>query len=494
MFRQHVGPIVAGVYLAAAAVAGVLAAVTGDLGPLWTVVLWHAPGENAFTEPSTATVLAAVGLFAILALKTWMLRQVLAFPPRAAPPGGARVGARVLWARRALYLAVAFHVAGRLPAALLPGDLAVVLALLLWSAQTASFALVLSGRRMRMCVLAAALAASAATAATAFYGEIHPLPPPTFFYVLWVSVLGWQVLVLAGQRRDGRWSRATLRAGLVAACLTLVSPYPGAGLEWVLGRSPELPAEGLVVFLVVWLARSAHELAGPGAVPEDLGPPRRMPRPVRLAVVLLPFLALVAPEAAPPPAAYSWQPEPPRTANGQAAETEDYEDYVAEANARCRDPWPRLRARRQGTAAYFLFEGGGYGVYDPDDTSEGEDPYAAMGDGFLGAAGSSAVVMTYGENEPICLTVKAFGSAPPLRLKGWEQVAEVGVVSRSGRLEVPSYADGGEEGAAARLPNLAVRGPGRYRMRVYARGIEGTVEEHLVVVFPGRSVKKVVYR
>ncbi|MEU7879870.1 hypothetical protein [Microbispora bryophytorum] len=115
-----------------------LAAVTGDLGPLWTVVLWHAPGENAFTEPSTAAVLAAVGLFAILALKTWMLRQVLALPPRAAPPGGtrvgARVGARVVWARRALYLAVAFHVAGRLPAALLPGDLAVVLALLLWSA------------------------------------------------------------------------------------------------------------------------------------------------------------------------------------------------------------------------------------------------------------------------------------------------------------------------------------------------------------------------
>ncbi|MEU8273406.1 hypothetical protein ACFYOK_03880 [Microbispora bryophytorum] len=166
----------------------------------------------------------------------------------------------------------------------------------------------------------------------------------------------------------------------------------------------------------------------------------------------------------------------------------------AEANARCRDPWPRLRARRQGTAAYFLFEGGGYGVYDPDDTTEGEDPYAAMGDGFLGAAGSSAVVMTYGENEPMCLTVKAFGSAPPLRLKGWEQVAEVRVVSRSGRLEVPSYADGGDEGAGARLPNLAVKGPGRYRMRVYAQGIEGTVEEHLVVVFPGRSVTKVVCR
>lgn len=100
--------------------------------------------------------------------------------------------------------------------------------------------------------------------------------------------------------------------------------------------------------------------------------------------------------------------------------------------------------------------------------------------------------MTYGENEPMCLTVKAFGSAPPLRLTGWERVAEVGIVSRSGRLEVPSY-DGGDEGAGARLPNLAVKGPGRYRLRAYARGPEGA-EEHLVVVFPGRSAKKVVYR
>ncbi|GAB3141130.1 hypothetical protein [Microbispora hainanensis] len=488
MFRQRVGPIVAGVYLTAAAVAGMLAAVTGDLGPLWTVVVWNVPGEHAFTEPSTAAVLAAAGLFAILALKTWMLRQVLAFPPRAAPPGGTRV----VWARRGLYLAVAFHVAGRLPAALLPGDLAVVLALLPMGAQTVSFALVLSGRRMRMCVLAAALAASAATAAIAFYDEIEPLPPPMFFYVLWVPVLSWQVVVLAGQRRDGRWSRATLRAGLVAACLTLVSPYPGAGLEWAIGGPPGLPDEGLGVFLVVWLARSAHELAGPGALPEELGPPRRLPRPILLAGVLLPFLVLVAPEAAPPPAGYAWQLEPPRTGNGQAVDTED---YVAEANARCRDPWPRVRARRQGTAAYFLFEGGGYVVYDPDGTGEGEDVVgAAIEDGFVAAAGSSAAVMTYGENEPMCLTVKAFGSAPPLRLKGWEQVAEVGVVSRSGRLEVPAYADGGDEGAGRPLPNLAARGPGRYRLRVYARVHEEIGEQHLVVVFPGRSAGKVVYR
>ncbi|MGW5259582.1 hypothetical protein ACWEQG_01325 [Microbispora sp. NPDC004025] len=175
----------------------------------------------------------------------------------------------------------------------------------------------------------------------------------------------------------------------------------------------------------------------------------------------------------------------------------DADRHVAEENARCRDPWPRLRARRQGTAAYFLFEGGGYAVYDPEDTSaEGEGVFdAAIDDGFVAAGGGTVAVMTYGENQPMCLTVKAFDAAPPLRLRGWEQVAEVGVVSRGGRLQMPSYADGDDEGAGARLPNLAVKGPGRYRVRVYARGVDGTgPEEHLVVVFPGRSARKIVYR
>ncbi|MBX6382461.1 MAG: hypothetical protein IRZ07_05725 [Microbispora sp.] len=79
-------------------------------------------------------------------------------------------------------------------------------------------------------------------------------------------------------------------------------------------------------------------------------------------------------------------------------------------------------------------------------------------------------------------------------MKGWEQVAEVGVVSRSGRLVVPTYEEGGDQGAGRPLPNLALKGPGRYRLRVYARMNEKAGEEHLIVVFPGRSAKKIVYR
>jgi hypothetical protein len=145
----------------------------------------------------------------------------------------------------------------------------------------------------------------------------------------------------------------------------------------------------------------------------------------------------------------------------------------------------------------MLFEGGGYSVFDDrDDTAgDGGDAYDAAGDTFVGAAGSVVSVWTYGENEPMCLTVKAFDAAPPLRLKGWGEVAEVGVVSRSGRLIVP---EGGDSGALGPLPNLAIDGPGRYRVRVYARYASETLgetgEEHLVVVYPGRSTRTIVHR
>ncbi|MEN3536617.1 hypothetical protein AAH991_15995 [Microbispora sp. ZYX-F-249] len=540
-------------YVGVAGVAAVAALVTWDVGPLWLAVLWCPLDEfraDVLIDGHTVAVAVPV-LLAILALKAWMLRQVLTFPRQAGPHGGRRV----VWLRRLLYLTVAHAVVLRLPAGLLPGFLEDSVELALWGPTQVLFALVLSGWWVRLCAVAAAPAASAALvehwllplaiaamsprAPSPFPGE-PALFPGTLSLKIGIMLLSlaapaWQTLVLIGQHRDGRWSRATLAAGWLSLAFSPAVPLAGAVLEWAVPSSawplPLLVNECGDVMLAVWLARSAHELAAPWAAPRPARP-LRLPRPIPAAAVILPLLVLVRPETAPrftftgrgeecygwtrhavleeagserasrgagrnalvflcPEAAASGEPDLLRPESDVRA---DADRYVAEENARCRDPWPRLRARRQGTAAYFLFEGGGYGVYDPDDTTEeGAGAFdAAVDDGFVAAAGSSVAVMTYGENEPMCLTVKAFGSAPPLRLKGWDQVAEVGVVSRSGRLEVPSY-DGGGEGAGARLPNLAVKGPGRYRLRAYARGPEGA-EEHLVVVFPGRSVEKVVYR
>ncbi|MFI6297802.1 hypothetical protein ACIBEJ_39850 [Nonomuraea sp. NPDC050790] len=184
-------------------------------------------------------------------------------------------------------------------------------------------------------------------------------------------------------------------------------------------------------------------------------------------------------------------------------EQAEWKAYLAKKNARCSDPWRRQQATRQGSAAYLLFEGGGYAVFDDRDEGAGEaaDIFKAIDDGFIDAVGTSAYIMTFGENEPMCLTLKAFKKAPPLRLKGWDKVVEVGIASRTGRLVVPPYPDWGDSGAIGPLPNLAVTGPGKYRMRVYARELpwddtdpDAPAEEHLIVVYPGRSTEKITWR
>ncbi|MGP3919381.1 hypothetical protein [Nonomuraea sp. 10N515B] len=170
--------------------------------------------------------------------------------------------------------------------------------------------------------------------------------------------------------------------------------------------------------------------------------------------------------------------------------------YIAEENAKCRDPWPRTKGVVQATAKYFLFVDGdpGYLVHDPDDEAADEAAEQAMDKVYddstqIGVAGSAALIGHVEDVTNLCLTVKAFRTAPPQRTAGWDQVNEVPIVSRSGRLTVPERGEGGDVGAGASMPNLAIAGKGRYRLRVYVR-VGDAGEEHLVVVFPGASRKR----
>ncbi|GAA3613413.1 hypothetical protein GCM10022419_118140 [Nonomuraea rosea] len=182
-----------------------------------------------------------------------------------------------------------------------------------------------------------------------------------------------------------------------------------------------------------------------------------------------------------------------------AAETEAaYTAYIAGENAKCRDPWPRTKGVVQATAKYFLFADGdhGYLVQDPEDEAADELAEQAMDkvyddSSLIGVAGSAVLVGHVADVIDLCLTVKAFRAAPPRRTAGWDQVNEVPIVSRSGRLTVPYMGEGGEVGAGAPMPNLAIAGKGRYRLRAYVRVDDAGEEQHLVVVFPGASGKRV---
>ncbi|MED7924210.1 hypothetical protein SMD20_08200 [Nonomuraea sp. LP-02] len=505
----------------------------------------------------------------------------------AAPLSPAPAPARpVVWLRRLLYADVAGDLLLWELADELSGRAVYVVRQAVWAATLVLLVRTLSGVTPRFRVIAIGLGLGGVLGALL---RLWPGGP----YVSWLPllVLGARAMILIGQRRDGRWSAATVRFGWVA----LLAPSAFALPRAALGRGEALDGLDLVADVlgglsIVWAARTANELTAP---PANAVPPAgsRLPRSLVAAVLMLPLAVVgaeqgvrltytgaddgcrdrIRPVAAAGPeerreaflclarhdtfAGGTMFPEdlPDQrilaraeklcaqagdsermalyqrdgradavelaqaleylcpgivarqtadAARRQAEQDRELAAWQAESNARCADPWPGARARRQGTAAYSLSEGGGYTVFDDrDGTGDEPDRFEVPEDGFIAVAGSGAVVATRADLATMCLTVKAFLAAPPLRLTGWDEVVEVGILSRSGRLVVPPYPEDGGSGALRPLPDLAVGGPGHYRLRVHTRLLEwdeddpgAPEEEHLVVVFPGGSAEKVVHR
>ncbi|MGC5013408.1 hypothetical protein ACLQ2R_21830 [Streptosporangium sp. DT93] len=498
--------VVVVLYLAVAAIGVVLAVVSGDPSVLSVAAsrTLHMWGEDG-----PAPLYAG-----ICGLNAWALWQVLRGPGTSRTAQSPR---DVVWLRRLLYVGIV----GDLALWDLVGELSDVVEYVasqaVWIATVVLLVRVVSGVSVLFRALALVLGLTGALSSTLFLFSFSEGTGRTI-ELLGLAGLGWTVMILVAQRRDGRWSDATVDIGRVALVVALLSPLLASllGLLQVgqLFDDQALVLGALGVFGTVWLARTAHELAGPAGTPAaGAGPgptPGRVPRAAVVAALVLPLVVVGAEEEsrfALPGAQEGVDRQRAEQALDEArarAENErETAAWEAEMNARCTDPWPGVRAGRQGTTAYLLFEGGGHHVFDDRDESEGPggDIDRAVDDGFVDAAGSSAVVMTDGENAALCVTVKAFGATPPLRLRGWERVVEVGLVSRSGRLVVPHFSEGGDSGTIRPLPDLAVGGPGRYRMRIYARALgwdeddpDAPVEEHLIVVYPGRSTEKVVHR
>ncbi|MEU6729526.1 hypothetical protein ABZ917_37990 [Nonomuraea wenchangensis] len=568
--------VVAALYLAVCAAAAAYGGVF-LLGPFATGSAWPWP------DVLWPLLAAACGFNA------WLLWQALRGPalPRAGAPARPVVWLLV-WLRRLLYADVAGDLLLWELADELSGPAVYVVRQAVWAATLVLLVRTLSGVTPRFRVIAVGIGLGGVLGALL---RLWPGGP----YFSWFPLLvpAAKAMILIGQRRDGRWSAATVRIGWIA--LLVPSAFTLSGLTLQRGEGPVLDGLNLVADVlgglsIVWAARTANELAAP---PADAPPPagNRLPRSLVAAVLALPLAVVgaeqgvrltytgaddgcrdrIRPAAAVGPeerrAAFLCLARHDTFAGGtmfpedlpdqrllargeklcaQAGESERMALYrrdgradavelaqaleylcpgivarqtadaarrqaeqdrepaawQTESNARCADPWPGARARRQGTAAYSLSEGGGYTVFDDrDETGDEPDRFEVPEDGFIAVAGSGAVVATRADLATMCLTVKAFRAAPALRLTGWDEVVEVGILSRSGRLVVPPYPEDSGSGALRPLPDLALDGPGRYRLRVHTRLLEwdeddpgAPQEEHLVVVFPGDSAEKVVHR
>ncbi|GIH65032.1 hypothetical protein [Microbispora siamensis] len=139
-----------------------------------------------------------------------------------------------------------------------------------------------------------------------------------------------------------------------------------------------------------------------------------------------------------------------------------------------------------------------YGVMESFEYDESlpEDPFddglldRAQDDDLVAAAPGHLIILSHSDYD-ICVTAETYRTRPPVEVKGWHQVVEVGYRSITGHIELMDPMAG--EG----LPNLAFRGKGHYRIRVHYRqpDWEAMTPQHLLImVFPGEGDRVVEHR
>ncbi|MFB4293364.1 hypothetical protein ACBI99_37395 [Nonomuraea sp. ATR24] len=196
-----------------------------------------------------------------------------------------------------------------------------------------------------------------------------------------------------------------------------------------------------------------------------------------------------------PTEAYAIAPICPPAADvlrrAQAADQAAWEAEEAAEQAVCDRARHRPRIRPVRVAHDRMLTD--YGVMEAVETEDALDDdllNRAQDDGLVAARRGHLLITTHSDYTN-CLTGEAYDRRPPVETKGWDRVVELGYESPTGVLELVEAMSG--EG----LPNLAVRGAGRYRVRVHYRepDWEAWTPQHvLVMVYPGRSERVIDYR
>lgn len=298
--------------MTAVVVFGVIAAVSGDSEVVWWLVVhqaWSPPLDMGWY----ALVLVLAG-----GVQGWALWQILRGRVAGEDAGPDRHVRRL---RRVLYVYLAIRLTFYL-VFFLPSPWWVDIARdVVRLALVVLFHRVLHGtpRALRFVALAAGTLGVVGSIGEEVFDEldVHAVEqifdlagPDGLLWLLWLLWSLWMVLILVAQARDGRWGGVTVWSGAASMLLALLVVPLAFGLAGDFGgfRDHAITVilglfEAQAVLMLVWLARSAHDLAGPhaGAVPRrerPLGaraPLGRWPLPVAaVALPLLPALAHLA--------------------------------------------------------------------------------------------------------------------------------------------------------------------------------------------------------
>jgi hypothetical protein len=281
--------LVVGGYAVALAVVAVSALVSGDIRLLWRLTLFFeleeaAPGSlrrllsgadegPSATWPKVLVLLAAGGLWA------WALWQSLRGPVAGRRPAADR-GVRLL--RVALYAQVACWLAYVI-VPVWPWWAAVLDVLTLLAVAVAFYPVL----RPAMGLAGLALFAGVSTNVLTIVDEVFDALDwhaagrvVESSGLIGLTELIWLVVVLVAQHRDGRWQRATIGYGIAYMIGPIVLVLVGLPLRFVSGLEnvySEAVAVSAGVLWMIWIARSAHDLADPHSRP---APPRPLPLPL----------------------------------------------------------------------------------------------------------------------------------------------------------------------------------------------------------------------
>jgi hypothetical protein len=195
---------------------------------------------------------AAIGV-----LNAWALWQILRGP---AAPGAGVLPRDVVWLRRLLYADVADDL---LLWDILEDVSGVAEYAASWAVWTATMVLLvraLAGVSARFRIIALGLGLTGVLAAALRPFAEGPLLAASLLVAM--ATLGCKAMIIAGQGRDGRFSAATAAIGWTALLVPQVYSLLQVGRVTFDGLS--LAVHALDGLIVVWAARTAHELAAPG--------------------------------------------------------------------------------------------------------------------------------------------------------------------------------------------------------------------------------------
>ena len=281
--------LVAGGYVVTLAVVAVSALVSGDIRLLWRLTLFFeleeaAPGSlrrllsgadegPSATWPKVLVLLAAGGLWA------WALWQSLRGPVAGQRPAADR-GVRLL--RVALYAQVACWLVYVI-APTWPWWVAMLDVLTLLAVAVAFYPVLRPAMGLAGLALFAGVSTNVLTIVDEVFDALDWLAAGRVVEssgLIALTELIWLVVVLVAQHRDGRWQRATIGYGIAYMIAPIVLVIAGLPLRFVSGLSnvySEATAVSAGVLLMIWIARSAHDLADPHSRPAS---PRPLPLPL----------------------------------------------------------------------------------------------------------------------------------------------------------------------------------------------------------------------